>query len=302
MNGERLLGPHFFCIGPPKSATTWLADHLKLHRDIWMPPIQEVSYLAGDFYIYRRTPHLELGWNPWSIVRRMVRNKSLSSRADRQFLDVARELADTPVGTIDLDGYRRLFAPAGGKLTGDISPVYARLEVEQIRRVAPVFEGRPLFVIARDPIERFWSALSMVYRYRRFGDVDYGSLETAQRLFNDPVRSRDHFPTAILDRWAEALGGDRLEVFYFDDIAADPKKALRSIVEFIGADYSQRIPLVPPGYRRQSRAAKTPVSAEAREWVRQAFQPELHAAAQRFGKYGERWLERHSRVAEGQPS
>jgi len=33
--------PHFICIGPPKSASTWVSDHLKFNKDIcgpWMVP------------------------------------------------------------------------------------------------------------------------------------------------------------------------------------------------------------------------------------------------------------------------
>lgn len=293
-SGDRGPGPHFFCIGPAKSATTWIADHLKLHRDVWLPPMQEVSYLAGEFHIYRDTVHLDLGWDPWSLIKRLVRNKSLSAKADRQFLAIARDLAAAPPGTIDLDGYRRLFEPAGGRLTGDISPVYARLGVEEIRRVAPAFEGRPIFAIARDPVQRFWSAMSMYYRYRTFGDIDYGSLEAATMLFHDPLRSRQHFLTQVLDRWTAALGNNRVKIFFFDDIAERPEQTFRKVVDFIGGDYSNRLPLVAPGYNRQGGSDRAPISPEAREWVRRAFKPELEASAQRFGPYGERWLRRHT--------
>jgi len=294
---DRGPGPHFFCIGPAKSATTWIADHLKLHRDVWLPPIQEVSYLAGEFHIYRDSEHLELRWDWWNLAKRVVRNKSLSTRRDRLFYAVARELAAMPPGTVDLDGYRRLFAPADGRLTGDISPVYARLDAERIRHAAPVLDGRPIFAIARDPVERFWSAMSMYYRYRTFGEVDYGSLETAQRLFHDPVRSPQHFLTAILDRWQGVLGEGRVKLFFFDDIAERPEATFRDIVAFIGGDYGQRLPFVRPGYNRQGGTDKAAIAPAARAWVREAFRPELEAGAARFGRHGRRWLERHGSPA-----
>jgi Sulfotransferase family len=299
VNGDRGPGPHFFCIGPAKSATTWIADHLKLHTDVWLPPVQEVSYLNAGFGHLRGTEHLAVQWDWWSVVKRVVRNKSLSARRDREFYEVARRLAELPASEMDLDLYRELFAPAGGKITGDISPAYASFSVEEIERVRPVLDGARIFLVARDPVQRFWSRLSMHYRYRTFGDVDYGSVEVARQLFHDPGRSRQHFLSEVVGRWRAGIGEDRLKIFYFDDIVARPVEAFRAIVDYIGADYRKRIPLVSPGFNRQGRTEKAGFSPEAREWVRLAFQPELRACAELFGPYGRKWLDRHSRSGAG---
>ena len=102
-----------------------------------------------------------------------------------------------------------------------------------------------------------------------------------------------HFPTEILDRWQAGLGEDRVKVFYFDDISQRPEPTLRNIVAYIGADYRRRIPAIPAGYNRKRGNEKVRFSAEAREWARQAFQPELEACAARFGPLGEAWLSAH---------
>src|SRR3954451_13716112 len=148
-------GPNFFCIGPANSATTWLADQLKLYPHIWLPPIQELNYFSSGFSRFNGTRNLELGWDWWSVVKRLVRNKGLSPRRDLEFLAAARELADLPDSERDLAAYAKLFKPAHGKVTGDISPMYATLTVDQIRELQPVLDGRRVFMIARDPIHRF---------------------------------------------------------------------------------------------------------------------------------------------------
>jgi hypothetical protein len=287
-------GPHFFCIGPAKCATTWIADHLKLHSDIWLPPIQEISYLSSGFEEHRGTINLEYCWDWWSVLKRIVRNKSLFGWRDRQFYAAARELAAKSDDVFDLDAYVRLFAPGRGKLTGDISPSYAAMSQAQIRRSLPVLEPGHIFMIARDPIARFWSHLSMLYRARVYGDVDYGSLETAQRFFHDPLRSGHHFPTRIFDLWASELGPHRIKVFFFDDIAQRPAEALRRIVDFIGADYAKRIPLVRASWNRNRGEQRAHVSAEARQWINKAFHEELERCAERFGSHGRAWLSSNS--------
>jgi hypothetical protein len=286
-------GPHFICIGPGGSATTWLADHLKLQRDVWMPPAQEASYLKNLLHPGTHGLDLELRWDWWSIVKRVVRNRSLMPTRDREYYRVALELSAKFSNQPDLDGYRRLFAAAEGKLTGDIAPIYAGLSTEEIRYCLPVLETARIFMIARDPIARFWSAVSRHATYRTFGEVDYGSVETAQRLFRDAERQRQHYPTEILDRWEEVLGEGRIKVFYFDDVVDHPGDTFRSILDYIGSDWRYHLPLIPIGYNRKARYPRVSPSPEAREWVRLEFQDELRRCAARFGAHGERWLEKH---------
>ena len=284
-------GPHFICIGPGGSATTWLADHLKLQRDVWMPPVQEASYLKT---LMRKGTHgldLDLHWDWWSIVKRLVRNRSLMPNRDLEFYREARALSVSDANEPDLDGYLRLFSPAHGKLTGDIAPVYASFSSDEIRDRLPALEGRKIFMIARHPVHRFWSALSRHAKYRTFGDVDYASLETAQRLFQDPERSLQHFPTQILDRWEAALGRDAVKVFYFDDVAQRPGETFARILDYIGSNYRYHLPVIPIGFNRKGRRQRVSPTSEARAWVQGAFNDELRRCAARFDPHGKRWLD-----------
>ena len=292
-------GPHFVCIGPGNSATTWLADHLKLQRDIWMPPVQEASYLKTLLRPGADGLDLNLRWDWWSITKRLVRNRSVNAWRDEEYYEEARRLAAKPSNEPDLEGYHRLFAPAHGKLTGDIAPIYASFSVGQIRKVLPALMGSKIFMIARDPVQRFWSAISLHAFYQTFGEADYGSLEIAQRLFHDPERGLQHFPARILDRWEAVLGAGALKTFYFDDVIAQPRKLFGELLAYIGSSYRYRVPLVPVGYNRKASMPRVSPSHEAREWVRIAFQDELDKCAVRFGAYGEKWRERHSALRRG---
>lgn len=287
-------GPHFICVGPANSATTWIADHLKFHLDMWMPPIQEASYLYSRLQGGQFASEFHVRWNLRSICKRLIRNRSIFPWRDREYLHVVRELSELQTDKPDLNAYRRLFAPARGKLTGDIAPVYANCSVDGIRSCRTVLDNARVFMIARDPVQRFWGDVARHARYRVFGDADYGSLETAKRIYSEPWQSMHHFPTKLLDRWNQGLGEDRVKVFFFDDIRERPSDALAEIVTFIGGDMRKRIPFVWPGINRKNADVRPVIHPDAEEWVRQAFQEELEACAARFGKYGEKWLRRHA--------
>lgn len=287
--------PHFFCIGPGSSGTTWIADHLKLQRDVWLPPIQELGYLNAGFEGFHGSDHLRIGWDWWSIVKRVVRNKSFSLKNDQDFFKRARELARVPNSERDLALYRRLFEPAGTRITGDITPSYAELDVEQIRQFSPVFESAKIFMIARNPVERFWSAVSMYWRDRIFGEVDYASLKFIRTVFE--TQANQNCLSQIVVRWREGLGDDRLRIFFFDDLSNRPAEVYREIVSFIGADPRKRIPIVSPGYNRKAGTRRIHVEPQVREWVRSAFQDELRACADLFGARGEQWLRRYQEPA-----
>jgi hypothetical protein len=290
---DRGDGPYFICIGPGNSATTWIADHLKLQRDVWMPPAQEASYLKTLMRPGTHGLDLNLRWDWWSIVKRAVRNRSILPWRDKQYYQVARQLSQAPSDIPDLDGYRRLFAPAHGKLTGDIAPTYASFSAEQIDSFRCVLEPARIFMIARDPVQRFWSAMSRYAIYRTFGDIDYESVQAAQQLFRDPERSLQHYPTGVLDRWDAALGRGRIKVFYFDDVVARPRETFGNILEYIGSSYRFRMWSVPVSYNRKAKERRVSPSPEAREWVRCAFQQELARCADRFGERGEAWWRKH---------
>lgn len=235
---------------------------------------------------------MHLRWSGWEIAKRVVRNKGPGIAADAAFLRTARRLAAQPER--DLEGYRQLFAPAGTRISGDISPMYASMSVAEIRDALPVIGAARILLLARDPVQRFWSELAMHARKRSFGDVDYTSVDFARAFFEDPVRQRQHFLSDIAARWTQGLGPQPLEIIYFDDIVADAPATLRRIVALIGADWRKRLPGIAPALNRKQRAARfVPQDAVAKA-VRQWFAPELDRCADTFGAHGQAWRQRQT--------
>jgi len=287
-----MSGPHFICIGPKRSATTWLADQLKFHRDVWLTPIQELSYLSGGFGGHHGKPYLTMRWTGWEVAKRVIRNKGPGIVADGAFLRTARRLA--AADQFNLAGYRALFAPAGRRISGDISPMYASMSPDEIARALPVLREARVFLLARDPVQRFWSELSMHARKQTFGPGDYASLTIARAFFDDPERQKQHLLSDIVARWRGGIGADRLGILFFDDIVSDPEGSLRRIVDDIGADWNKRLAAIGPGRNRKSGKALLAPTPDVRAAVREWFADELDRCAELFPTHGAVWRKRHA--------
>ena len=133
--------PDFMCIGAHKSGTTWLYQQLDAHPDFWMPPVKELHYFDQLSRVDRSAPPR---CRDERDLRFLESLNSLSAKAD-----------------IDLENYGRLFEPKGSLLSGDISPNYSTLSSKLIRQIVRYFPSLKVIFLARDPVQRFWSHLSM---------------------------------------------------------------------------------------------------------------------------------------------
>jgi len=116
-------------------------QRLEAHPDFWMPPVKELHYFN------------ELG------RARPVRSARARDETGRKFLENVRFLSAR--SHLDLEDYGRLFACKGSRISGDITPAYSILNDEIIERVVNSFPNLKVIFLARDPVERAWSQLSM---------------------------------------------------------------------------------------------------------------------------------------------
>src|SRR4029453_6631672 len=160
-SGTNGAGPDFLCIGVHKGGTTWLYQQLDSHPDFWMPPLKELHYL-----------------DQLSRVQRSSSPRCRDDR-DRRFLQSINSLSANPY--LDFEHYARLFEPKGALLSGDISPNYSTLTSEVIRRVVTHFPKLKVIFLARDPVERVWSHLSMEVHYHQIEPFDVTDIYEVNR-------------------------------------------------------------------------------------------------------------------------
>src|SRR4051794_10997820 len=155
---EKNAGPDFLCIGAQKAGTGWLYEQLRAHPDFWMPPVKELHYFDREW----RKPRVE---NRFENALRETRDES-----DRTFLHRAVELFGQP--ELSLPGYSALFEPTADKITGDITPGYSVLPEERIEMILQHLPNVQMVFLARDPVERAWSQLSMWIRHGKLNRFD----------------------------------------------------------------------------------------------------------------------------------
>jgi hypothetical protein len=136
-----------------------------------------------------------------------------------------------------LEWYASFFrdAPESATAVGELSHDYLYSELAA-QRIAEVLADVRLVVFLRNPVERTFSEYLYLIR---------------SGLTKDPLRSAlQRFPEAIehsrysqyLDPYFKLFGRERLGIFLFDELQADPRRFARRIDTFLGIDFIDALP------------------------------------------------------------
>jgi hypothetical protein len=270
---RRHAQPDFICIGAHKSGTTWLYQQLDSHPDFWMPPVKELHY-----------------FDQLSRVEHPATPQCRDER-DRHFFERLKSLSAKT--HIDLENYGRLFEPKGSLLSGDISPNYSTLSSKLIGQIVGYFPDVKVIFLARDPVERFWSHLSMEVHYRQIAPFDATNINEINRnLLRRGMRLRS-YPSAVVTRWKRYVHPARFRVYFFDDLQINPVQLRRSILDFLGADPDKPIDQSRANYNSWAGMEKLPLTSQVRSHLAHFFKKELKACAARLGGPAKDWPARY---------
>jgi len=238
-----------------------------------MPPVKELHY-----------------FDQLSRVQRAAHPRRRDER-DLQFLERLQSLSAEP--GIDLENYGRLFEPKASLLSGDISPNYSTLSKEIIRRVVGYFPNLKVIFLARDPVERVWSHLSMEVHYRQIEPFDATDINEVNRhLFRRGMLLRS-YPSAVVARWKRYVDPGRFRVYFFDDLQSDPTELRRSILRFLGVDPHKPGSRLTADYNSWARMEKLPLTNKVRSHLARYFKKELKICAARLGGAARNWPARY---------
>jgi hypothetical protein len=265
--------PDFLCVGAQKAGTSWLYQQLEPHPDFWMPPMKELHYF--DQLNKRRQSH----------------PPRCGDERDASFLESMKNLSGRFY--LDLDNYGRLFCHKGRLLSGDISPAYSTLTDEIIERVVNHFPNMKVLFMARDPVERAWSQLSMGVRLGMINKFDAADPEEVVRnLLNPGVLIRSH-PSKIVSRWRRYVHRENFRVYFFDDLKEKPAELRRSILGFLGGDPDKPSGELEPHENNDAGREKLRLTAKVRDRMARFFEQELKACAVELGGRAKAWPVRY---------
>jgi Sulfotransferase family len=278
-NGHELNGtasegrPDFLCVGAQKAGTSWLYRQLEPHADFWMPPVKELHYL-----------------DQLNKTKR-IHGPRCQDERDASFMDRMQDLRGRFY--LDLESYGRLFQHKGTSLSGDISPAYSTLNDEIIERVVDHFPNVKVVFLARDPVERAWSQLSMGVRLGMINKFDTTDPdEVVCNLLNPGVLIRSH-PSKIVARWKRYVRPENFRIYFFDDLKENPAELRQSILRFLGGDPEKPSGGLTPHENRDAGRQKLRLTAKVRDRIAQFFEHELKACALELGGRAKSWPARY---------
>ena len=265
--------PDFLCVGAQKGGTSWLFHQLTLHPDFWMPPVKEVHYFDSMSRVERKNP------------------PRCKDERDQWFMARLAELSALPY--IDLDTYSELFAAKKKLLSGDITPAYSMLNDELIEKIVGYFPNLKIIFLARDPVDRAWSQLSMGVRLGNIPAFDSTNpAEVLRNLLSPGVFFRS-YPSKSVKRWRRYVHPDLFRIYFFDDLKENPAEMRRSILSFLGADPGKPSGSLKADYNGQGGKEKLPLTEKVRARVAQFFEHELKACAVELGGRAKSWPARY---------
>ena len=214
-------------------------------------------------------------------------------RDDRDSCFLERMKCLSEKAYIDLENYARLFEPKGPLFCGDVSPTYSMLNDEIIQRIIEYFPALKVIFLARDPVERVWSQLSMGVRLGKIAPFDVSDVDEVMRNLLTPGVFRLSFPSAIVSRWRRHVPTNQFRVYVFDDLEENPAELRRSILDFLGADPEKAYGRLSPGHNIEAGTKKLQLSDKVRSHLAQFFKNELKACAAEFGGSAIKWPSRY---------
>jgi hypothetical protein len=204
--------PDFIIIGAPKSGTTSIYHYLHQHPQIWMPALKEPSYFLFD----GASPPVFGG--PKDAIR-------------------LRELIQT------WDRYQALFKQKPeGKITGEASVRYMYSE-QACAAINLRLPDAKIIAILRHPADRAYSA----YQRDRIHGIEVCE-NFSDALADGPRRQAEHWQIGAFEQlgcyarylapYVKTFGPERLRVYLFDDLVANPRGLVRDLFEYLNVDPS----------------------------------------------------------------
>lgn len=220
--------PGALCIGAQKAGTSWLAQMLGQHSQVWIPPFKEAQYFNQLFIPEHRR------WIAWHY-----RNKPQEIRQRHKMRGVLMppELDSYFEGLIrgrmfHNQWYKRVFAPApANAVPMDFTPEYSTLPEEGVEYVADFLPRVRVIYLIRDPIQRVISQLRMNLRREKREPQTHD--DWLAELDDPALYDRGDYATYV-PRWLRHFRREQVLFLPFGRIASDPAGVMQLVERHLG--------------------------------------------------------------------
>jgi hypothetical protein len=244
-----------YCVGATKAGTSWLYRYLHDHPDCAMPAVKEAHYwdtfaaddCASQLAAFRlrlrelRALRAEAeeagrGWQVRNVDRRIAEMKGLMATLDGD------RTGDLGYAAWLLDGRE------DAAVVADMTPNYATLPDEMIKRMVRLSPATKFIFLIRDPLDRLWSHIRMQARRQRqshevyekkANNILYRMLDRGQETH---ILERGDYPK-IIAKLRRVVPAGRLLVQFAEDLFT--KNGIAQVCAFLGIAPADTMPQRP---------------------------------------------------------
>jgi hypothetical protein len=187
------------------------------------------------------------------------------------------------------DWYASLFSQGYGKITGEITPRYCVLELDDIERLKALMPDVKLIFLMREPAERTWSVLKYHEMRQRLPLTSLPIDQLKARAFHPALLEQSDYES-ILRRWRTVFPTEQMLVASFDEIVADPEFLLGRICRFLGV---RHVPLPPTNAGADTKvnaSFEKSMPAELKSALIVHYAPMIERLAETEGGFVHRWM------------
>ncbi len=219
----------FIGIGAQKTGTTWLADYLSSHHQVYFSPLKELHYFDTKYLNTNFDQRFAKKLHKWVLDIKDGTNKYAIRRAKMLLKRV--EMHDND------QAYMQYFNDfvSTEKIFGEITPAYSMLDSNGFKAIKEIHPSVKFIFIMRNPTDRYWSQL----RFKTKFNNNFKPIESFEERFNDEnfIKRSDYKRT--IESLEEVVDSkDILYLFYEDLFSKDKGEAtVRKITNFLEIDY-----------------------------------------------------------------
>lgn len=276
------------CLGATKAGTSWLYDHLSGHPDCHLRTIKELHYFdtveTGRYGLRLRAHRAELA----AIEARLDGlSGAKHAHALRRIADLRDWIAVLSRKAEDRAAYADYVTKgAMGRVVGDVTPSYATLGTDTLRRIADLGEGVRFVYLMRDPVARLWSHVRMLARRETPEGGDFARVARARMAGvlagEDPglVGRGDYRGTVA--KLTSVMAPSRNLAMFTEDLMT--RAGLSRLCDFLGIRVQDAA-----FARRVHEGAALEMTAQERAGARRLLRDQYEYAAKAFPVLPEAW-------------
>jgi hypothetical protein len=220
--------PNFFIVGAPKAGTTSLYAYLDQHAQIYMSPLKEPHYFAGEFRLEN-----------FSAEARPRVSREISALQEYLRGDLRQKRFGGLV--LNWEDYLKLFQNASTEIAiGEATPCYLWSETAAGNIAARIPHAK-IIMNLRNPVDRAFSQyLQMVTDgviYRSFREQIHASLNCRNKKFSSewPLLEFGKYYEQV-KRYLSAFPRSQIHISFYEDLERAPGPLISDLFAFLGVD------------------------------------------------------------------